>query len=461
MKEHTQAFKEQIAKIGRQHDVLITYKVDGQEHTLNFVLNGGDGERRLYNSVINSVTPYFKGNLLKSVMKGLNIDCNIKIPVGTEITLKYGVFVANPTLNYTLNDGRIEYEYINYGKYIVYKVEKQEDTRSYLMTCYDKLLFSMVDYEQLDITYPITIRSYIEAICEHIGLDFKNKQDTFANYDKEIQNELYLDLGYTFRDVLDELSAVTGSCICMSNDDKVEVRYVNETNDEIDAEYLKDVNVNFGAKYGPINSIVLSRTEGSDNVYIQDEESVNENGLCEIKIEDNQILNFNDRSEYLPDLLNVLDGIEYSIADYTSTGIMYYELLDKYTVSIENNKYPCLMLNDEQNITKGLVEQIYAEQPEVSETDYKKADKTDRKLNQTILTVDKQNQEISAIITNQTEDEERLTSLELDVDGIHTEVSKKVGDNEIISKINQTAEQIQIEANKISLARQKYKFNRR
>ena len=46
-------------------------------------------------------------------------------------------------------------------------------------------------------------------------------------------------------------------------------------------------------------------------------------------------------------------------------------------------------------------------------------------------------------------------------DSINLEVRKKVDENEVISKINQSAEQIQIEADKISLKRKKYKSNRR
>lgn len=46
-------------------------------------------------------------------------------------------------------------------------------------------------------------------------------------------------------------------------------------------------------------------------------------------------------------------------------------------------------------------------------------------------------------------------------DSINLEVRKKVDENEIVSKINQSAEQIQIEANKISLKRKRYKLNRR
>ena len=45
-------------------------------------------------------------------------------------------------------------------------------------------------------------------------------------------------------------------------------------------------------------------------------------------------------------------------------------------------------------------------------------------------------------------------------DSINLEVRKKVDENEVVSKINQSAEQIQIEANKISLKRKNIKFSR-
>ena len=40
----------------------------------------------------------------------------------------------------------------------------------------------------------ITISNYIDALCERIGIDFADKNTTFANCNKIIQNELYIDL---------------------------------------------------------------------------------------------------------------------------------------------------------------------------------------------------------------------------------------------------------------------------
>jgi len=378
MKAITSEYKENVKLFGRQIDSKIIYELNGEEIEL--------GAEEL-----NSVTPHYESTILKSVMKQLDIDSNVEIPIGTVLEYKFGVYTGS------------EYEYISYGNYVVYKAEKQEDTKSWKLTCYDKMLYSMVPYVSLNVTYPITVKNFIVAICDYMGIEFANKNDTFVNSDKEITSELYLDtngnsLDYTFRDVLDELSAVTASIICINSDDELEIRYMNDTEDTINEEYLKDVNVKFGKKFGPINSVVLSRAGESDNIYQKDEQSITNNGLCEIKIVDNQILNGNNRDVFLQDIFTELNGFEYYINDYSSTGITYYDVFDKYNVQIGENTYSCIMFNDEVDVTQGLEEQVYAEGIEEAETDYTKSDKTDRRINQAYIIVDKQNQQINSVV---------------------------------------------------------------
>lgn len=422
MKIHTNDFKNELIKFGREIDCVISYELSGETIELG-------------SSELNSITPHYEGSILKSVMKQLDIESNVEIPKGTVLNCQFGLKVNG------------EYEYLNFGNYVVYDVEKQEDTKDYKITCYDKILYSMKSYESMNISYPITIRNYINQICNKLGLTFKNINDEFANYDKEITTELYLDsegndLGYTFRDVLDELAQVTASTICINEStDELEIRYINDTNDLIDEYYLKDVNVKFGEKYGPINSIVLSRASDSDNVYLQDEDSIATNGLCEIKIKDNQIMNFNNRSDYLPDILEKLDGLEYYLNDFSSTGIAYYNLCDRYNIRIDNNTYSCIMFNDEFKITQGLEEIIHTELPEESETDYTKADKTDRKINQTYIIVDKQNQTIQSLVSEVGDYSDRISTVEQDVESI----SQSIRDFEDLVRENTGRERVFVE----------------
>ena len=269
MKQHSSNFKTEIKKFGREIDSKISLILD--EETIE-----------LGAEVLNSITPHYEAKLLKSVMKQIDIDSNINIPVGTEINYQFGLKVGS------------QYEYLDFGNYIVYSSEKQEDSRSYKIVAYDKMLNAMKDYSSVNVTYPVTIRDYIDELCNALGLTFKNSEEEFVNYDKTIPYELFLDadgnsLNYTYRDVLDQLAEVTAGVICINSDDELEIRYINETNDVIDEEYLKDINVNFGEIYGPINSVVLSRSAESDNIYQNDPTSIEENGLCEIKISENQI----------------------------------------------------------------------------------------------------------------------------------------------------------------------------
>lgn len=371
MKTHTSDFKNTIKQFGRQIDFAISYGI----HTI-------------FGDNINSASIHYEGGILKSVMKQLDLDINVDIPEGTLINAQFALMVNG------------DYEALDYGDFIVYKSEKQEDTNSYKLTCYDKMLYAMKDYEALNITYPITIRNYIGAICSHLNLTFASSNVAFANYDKEIPNELYLDsdgnsLGYTFRDVLDELAEVTASTICINDLGELEVRYITDTGDTINEEYFKNVNVNFGQKFGAVNTIVLSRSAGADNIYYP---AVLPENPYEIKISDNQIMNGNDRADYLPDIYAKLNGLEYYLNDFASPGIMYYDLCDRYTVSIGGNTYSCVMFNDEINITQGIEENIHTDMPEETVTDYTKADKTDRKINQTYLMVDKQNGIIQSLV---------------------------------------------------------------
>lgn len=463
MKVHSSDFKENIKEIGRQFDSILSY-TNGSE----LIELGSDK--------LNSVTAHYEGSILKSVMRCLDVDSNVEIPKGSVVNYQYGIVVGTEEDQQT---GEITdvYEYINFGDYIVNEVEKQEGTNSYKLKCYDKMLYSMVDYERLgkyslteDTTFqehknyytytdsaytlytgdrtgnpvtlglyeytfePITIDEYIKTICDHLGLIFKNYGETYANSDKVINEEFYIaadgtSLNFTFRDVFDDLAEVTASTIVINEEDgELEIRYINETNDTIDAEYLKDVKVDFGQKYGPINSIVLSRSAESDNVYLKDDESIAENGLCELKIIDNEIMNLNDRDQYLPDILEKLDGLEFYLNDYSSTGICYYNICDKYNVEItriddETEEettvtYPCIMFNDEVLITQGLEENIFTKAPDGTQTDYKNADTTDQRINKAYIIVKKNEGEIESLISRVGENEEEIFQVKQTAEGI-------------------------------------------
>ena len=198
MRQHTKEFKNEIQKNGRQLDSKIIIK--GSE----LVLGAED---------LLSVTPVTNSTLLKSVMKEVDFESKQKISVGQEINVQSGVKVGN------------EFEYLIFGNYVVYKNEYNAETESYSHICYDKMLNTMIDYTPLDVTYPINLREYINAIATKCGLKFTNKDDTFPNYDTEVNEDHFSNGNYTFRDVLDYINQLVGGWFCINDNDELEIRY--------------------------------------------------------------------------------------------------------------------------------------------------------------------------------------------------------------------------------------------
>ena len=228
--------------------------------------------------------------------------------------------------------------------------------------------------------------------------------------------------------------------------------------EELDKHFLKDVNVSFSKKYGAVNSVVFSRGNGSDNIYRKDNASINKNGLTEIKIADNPFLEGDDRENFIQQLFDKINGLEFYIMDVSSTGIMYLELGDLYYFNMveekpslksglvksgmrkaqgsSGGKFLCLLMNDEIKITRGLEESIYSDEPEITETDYKTASITDTSIKNAIIQTNKNSAEIllkvnsdevvSAI--NLSPENIKISSAKLDIDAIATFTNSKLAE---------------------------------
>ena len=592
MRTHTQEFKDGIKTYGRQFTETMTI----QEGNIGYIF---------FPNNINRVDYSVDTTLCKSVMQKLVID----IPRNLDMSANPYVSIYNIGLNGVAGNE------ISFYHFNITEKEEQKDTKSYRYTCYDNMIKTMVDYttpmiyvnttdttfidgktyyiyenglyfvythntgspsalglyEYVKITYPITIRNYLSAICFHLGLGFASDTLNFTNYNKEVKKELYVDsdgnsLGYTFRDVLDDIAEATGSFICINDNGQIEVRNITNTSsknilpsneseweqgsisggnpsssntrirtkdytpiktntnyrisvrssnycflnlvlytqnysyintyynlvstsingatdmtinipsstnasymkvilrntnnsanvtpseittikpqielgttktdfeehslDTINEDYFKDKNVNMGEKVGGYNVVVLSRANDSDNLYYPS--NLPENPI-EFKISDNLILEQDTREDFIQGIYNKINGLEFYTNDLATTGILYYEIGDKFNVSIDSVTYPCLMLSDNFTRTTGLKENIRTTEPQQSVTPYKYASYSDKMAitskNAKIL-VDKANASIEQIVEAVGEDGEVTTA-------------------SIVQAINDSGSQIKLNADKI------------
>lgn len=363
MKTVSNDFKTKVNNFGRQLDVSITY-----------------GATTLTKDNIYAINPNFHTNIMETLMKCMIVETDTLIPVGTKINVQAGVKVGN------------NYEYVDYGYYTVKEYEKDETKKSYKMKCYDDMMLTMIDYN-LTVTYPITVKNLLTAICTHFN--FTLDTTTFVNDDTQITTDVFSGINMTYRDVLSELAIATCSTIEIENG-VMYLKYPNSTNVIIDEDILNDENVTISKKYGPVNSLVLSRINGTDNIVRKDNTSIENNGLTELKINDKQIFSTTDRDNFIGEMFTYLDGFQYYIYDINTQGLMYLEALDQFSITIGNDTYATILLEDETEISDGLNEEMFVNEPEITETDYKYTSASDKGMKEAYILIDKQNAKITS-----------------------------------------------------------------
>lgn len=407
--------------INVQENFKIDLRTYGRQFNIKLKVNNSD-----FNADnLNYIKPSFTTPLFKTIMHQIELDSKVFMSKGTKISGRIGVKVNEKN-----------YKYIDLNNYYVQSCERQEDTNSYRVLAYSKMKEAMVDYD-LSFAGKITVRNYLIKVCERLGWNTDNIPATFINSEKMIDPNLHTGIKYSFRDALDEIATITCSFL-MFKGDNFYLLYLTETNETIDESYLDEDNVTIGEKYF-INSLVFSRAEESDNIYRKDNTSITANGLHEYRIADCQLLSTNDRADYIDEMFNYLKTLEFYIFDVQSKGILFLEACDLFNFKLNNTTYKVALLNDEINIDDGLTENLFLDKPEETETEYKYADSTDKRIDQAYILVDKQNKKITQLTEETTENSQKITKTEQDINGLTTKVSSVEQSVENITNTQNTA----------------------
>lgn len=556
MRTHTNEFKEELKVFGRQIKGKITYypSYDLVSENDDNILTEADlqiiSEQSNYEEPIEiseedifSISIIKNGDLLQSLMKEFDFETKEELNIGS---------VVNPQFGLLVNDN---YEYLDYGNYIINSKEFNMDTETWSYVCYDKMLFSMVKYRGLsNVQYPITIKQFINNLCNKVGLEFQESE--FVNQDQLIYEDLYKNRDVTYRDIFDEISKIVAGNLLINDSDKLEVGYpkkegknkldltniysteqkgiyyqlnedysvsisgtttssysnmlsrtyqtleagtytfsinksldfsvrlrtymengnyvnriiptngssitfttnskilsyyvylagfnpeksINETIslqlesgniatfiepyniDTINEDYLKDTNVRMSERIGVINSIAILDSDNNLQYIAEDTQSIKENEMTRVTITDNLIAMNGETQEIADNILNKLNGLYYYANDLQTIGVCYYDFLDMFNVEARGNIYQCLLLNNEITITQGIEEHIFTERFEEVETS--------------------SNEYTTSVISNK--------AVQFKINQQEGRIESKVEKDGVISAINQSAEEIQINANRLN-----------
>lgn len=381
---------------------------------------------------INHIERIFDAGIFKTCMKGLNIDINRTIEEKKIIKVKAGIYVDD------------SFEYVALGEYKTHEAKRNEDTDSYQIESYDKVEESMIDYD-LSVEYPISVRDMFLKIFERLNWDTSYIPTGFVNSDKLINQDVWSNINYTFRDCLDELCTI--SCQWLVEKDGNVILTQPNLNDQIlDEEYFSDSNVEIGHLVS-YNALIFSRVGEADNIDRKDEESIEKNGLRAFKVVENQILSTDDRSNFIDEMWNYIKNFKYYSFDCESNGIMFLEPLDKIQIKLSDITYDVIILKDVLDITSDINELISAEASEESESNIKYSTDTDKKSNMASMHVDKQNKKIEALAKDVSDVKKLSSEFTIRADSIESSVSdiqqNVDSNNEEITNLKQQVTNVQ------------------
>ena len=207
----------------------------------------------------------------------------------------------------------------------------------------------------------------------------------------------------------------------------------------LDTSFLS--NLIIGEKFGPVNALVLGRGSVEDNIEAINLNSINENGRCEIRFDENEFVD-NKREQVINQMLQQISGLEYYAVEASNLGLLWLEPCDVIIVKDrEENGYKSIYLRASVTINTGIKGEMESNIPETTNTEYKVTTKEEKKTLKVERLAKKNQGLIQDIIEQNTENSQKLTQVEQTVDSI----SQQVQDIETFTKTALGVSQLKIE----------------
>ena len=338
-----------------------------------------------------------------------------------------------------LPDG--EFEYLNFGSFLVTEFTTSKDTETSSIVAYDLMVKTMTPYIKLEIEYPINLYDYTKALCEACGIELGNETLPILN-DWLITQELWENIeGITYRDIFVQIAQATASTCIIGADDKLYFKPLTDTGERLT--YDNMFKLKLEAVYGEINSVVLSRTPSEDNIFLQDEASVQTNGLTEFKIENNEIID-KDRENAITPIFDILKGVYYYPFEATTEGLGWYEIGDNITIIEVTNdglerEFKTSIFNYAITIDGSVKETLKTTAETKPQTQYQYATTLSKRVKNTEVIVNKQDQYIKQLVSDMYDENgvvnEKYTSIYQDIENIIASVQNSGGSNLIQNSV--------------------------
>lgn len=250
------------------------------------------------------------GQFVARTLEGsiLNVNRDLLIE-NKDIEVQMGVKVGDTTTWYSL------------GNFLITKPE-EDDVK-------DKMTFRAMDYtkkfnKQFDstlITFPCTALELAQGVCNQCGVELATTDFTNANF--VVENNQYEE-NTSCRKVMQDIGKLAYSWVRIGWDNKCYIDFEVKTNVESHNIITNDNYYDFSKqqkRFGVVNRVVVGMKDvDGENVSVQDDESIETNGLCTLYIYDNNLTYTPELRQQVIESGRRLFGLKYTPVEVNTTG---------------------------------------------------------------------------------------------------------------------------------------------
>lgn len=259
------------------------------------------------------------GHLFGTATSVINVEL-----FGTDYNLVDHTFsVIAKTLVDIEND---TWEEANLGLFYVEESTADFEKKATKIKGYDLMgKLAKTPYNSGTIQFPCTIKELINQLAERFEFTIDTDLDNLPNIAYQIPEDLYAKISNcTYRDILGEIAGATAT-IAVFNGKTLSFRDSKKKPDEDEIwTYDNLKTLKYKPKYGPVNSLVLARTPQEDNIATSDNDSITANGLTEVKLANNEILD-DDRRKLITPIFDSIKDFSHHPFEAETTGFGWHK----------------------------------------------------------------------------------------------------------------------------------------
>ena len=340
----------------------------------------------------------FDGALFKTIMKQVEITGNTANQLkDKDINFKYGLYINNA------------FQYVDLGNFYIKDMEDDKKKEEITVTGYDRMIRFMKTFKQseLQLAYPSTIITLVKRMCKICEMELYSTN--FFNSDLVVNEDFFTAQELTYRDVLEKIAQVTLTTAFIKENKLYFCKPSNVVSQQLDKSYISDLVVK--EKFGPLNALVLGRGSVEDNVESIDEESITQNGRCEIRFDENEFVQ-EQRETVIDNMFEQIKGLEYYSYEASDLGVMWLEPCDCIELGDRNdNFYKTFYLKANITINTGITNDSEADIPDETNTEYKVTTKEEKKTLRVERLAKKNEGMIEDVIKEQTKQSSKIAEV--------------------------------------------------